>query len=177
MDKNKLLMFLGATFIVLFIGWFYIGQLNVPDVVSEKETIAEQVERVTTNNKVDEEINDSLQRTDSQGTVAIQTTLIPEKSSSNQLFFEIAFNTHSGDLLQYNIDQLVKLSFESNENPTGTFKWELANDDPHHLVGYLIWDGEVLDESISLKLDNIESIPSRLFVWEKNDLKEVSKNK
>lgn len=170
MNKKNLLMFLGAALIVVFIGWFYIGQLIVPDVVSEKETIAEQVEGTTTNNKAEEAKNTFLQRIDSQGTVAIQATLVPEKSSSDQLSFEIAFNTHSGDLLQYKIDQLAKLSFGLNENPTGTFEWELANDDSHHLLGYLKWTGEVPDERITLKLDNIENIQSRSFIWEKNDL-------
>ncbi|MEQ2527680.1 hypothetical protein WMO40_13295 [Bacillaceae bacterium CLA-AA-H227] len=175
MNKKNLLMSLGAVFIVLFIGWFYIGQLNVPRTVPEEDTIAKQIESPTTKNKKEEATNNSLQRTDSQGTVAIQATLVPEKSSSNKLFFEITFNTHSGDILQYDIDQLAELSFGTKENPNGVFKWELANEDSHHLVGYLTWNGEILDDRINLKLENIENIPSRSFIWEKNELAEVFK--
>lgn len=177
MDKKKLLMTLGALILIVFIGWFYIDQLRVPETVSEKNTIADQVNSTITNERLtDDGIKTSLQRPDSQGTVAIQTTLIPEKSSSNKLFFEIVFNTHSGDLLQYEIGKLAKLSFGSNTNQKGTFEWELANEDSHHLVGYLTWKGEVLDDRITLKLDNIANIPSRSFIWEKSDLAEISQN-
>ncbi|WP_019153654.1 hypothetical protein [Robertmurraya massiliosenegalensis] len=171
MDGKKISMIVGAAIIVLFIGWFYIGQLSVTEKVVEEDTIAEQVESGASNNKEEDEgIEPSFQRTDSQGTLAIQATLIPEKSSSKQLFFEIVFNTHSGDLLQYKIEQLAKLSFQSSENPSGTFEWDLANEDSHHMVGYLSWSGEVLDENITLKLDNIENVSSREFIWEKNDI-------
>jgi hypothetical protein len=175
MDAKKLLMVLGAAMIILFIGWFYIGQLNVSEVSTGEDTIAEQVKSSVTNIKAEGEgTATSIQRTDTQGTVQIQVTLIPEKSSSSQLHFEIAFNTHSGDLLQYEIEQLAQISFESNANPTGTFWWELANEDSHHMVGYLTWSGEVLDERITLRLDNIENIPSRSFIWEKSDLAQIS---
>lgn len=169
-------MFLGAAFIVMFIGWFYLDQLNVPEAETTEETIAQQVRSTQSEINLEKETNSSLQKTDSQGTVAIQITLIPEKSSTDQLLFEIAFNTHSGDLLQYEVDQLAILTFGTNKSPEGTFKWELANEDTHHLVGYLTWNGEVMEEPITLELENIEYIPSRSFIWEKNELTEIFKN-
>jgi hypothetical protein len=41
------------------------------------------------------------------------------------------------------------------------------------MVGSLTWNGEVLDERITLRLDNIENIPSRSFNWEKNDVAQI----
>lgn len=171
MNKKNLLMVAGATVIILFIGWFYIDQLSLPESATEKEnTIAAKVQNTESKNNVQEQMVNTLQKTDSQGTVAIQATLLPEKSSSNQLVFEIKMNTHSGDLLQYEIDKLAQLTFGSDLNKTGTFVWELANEDSHHLVGYLTWNGEILKESITLKINNIENIPSRTFIWEKDEL-------
>ncbi|RTR28169.1 hypothetical protein EKG37_17875 [Robertmurraya yapensis] len=174
MNKKMLLMYLGAVFIVLFIGWFYIGQLNVSKTVQEDDTIAKQIESTETKNKKEDATNNSLQRTDSQGTLTIQVTPVPEKSSSEQLFFEVAFNTHTGDLLKYKLEQLAKISFGQNETSEGEFDWEVANEDSHHMVGNLKWNGSVLKERITLKLDNIENVPSRSFIWEKNELEQIT---
>ena len=171
MNMKKSLVIFGTTMIIAFIAWFYIGQLRLPDAVSEEKTIASQVINTESKkNAQDEGVEFSLQRIDSQGTVVIQATLLPEKSKSNLLVFEIAMNTHSGDLLQYEIENLAELSFGSNTNTSGTFEWELVNEDSHHMMGYLTWNGDVLDDRITLNLNNIENIPSREFIWEKSDL-------
>lgn len=175
MDKMKLLMSFGAVIIILFIGWFYIDQLQLPETVFKEDTIAEQVENTRSKSNVqDDEMLTSFQRTDSQGTVVIQATLLPEKKSSNQIIFEIKMNTHSGDLLQYNLEKIAQISFGSNLNTTGTFKWDLANEDSHHLVGYLTWSGEVVDDRITLTLNNIENVSSRTFIWEKNNMTAIT---
>lgn len=170
-------MISGAAIILLFIGWFYIEKLGVLEPISEEKTIAEPVK--TSGSSINEEVNNGeskLERIDSQGTVAIQATLLPEKSTSNQLYFKVAMNTHSGDLLQFELDKLAKIAFGSTINMSGGFEWELTSQDSHHVVGYLIWNGKVESESITLKLENIDDIPSRTFIWEKNDLTQIVQN-
>ncbi|MDF1507899.1 hypothetical protein PZE06_06845 [Robertmurraya sp. DFI.2.37] len=85
MEVKKILMILGAAMIILFIGWFYIAQLHVPEVETEDDTIEEQVENSASNIKR-EGIESSIQRTGSQGTVQIQVSLIHEKILITTLF-------------------------------------------------------------------------------------------
>lgn len=170
MDKKKYFMGIGAIIIVIFIGWFYIEQLSVPK-SSTTKTMAEQVENKGEVNKENTVENEStLTRVDSQGSVTIQATLLPEKSHTNLLTFEIVMNTHSGDLLQYDIRDQAQLSFGTTINRTGTFEWKYTNKDSHHMSGYLMWKGNIDEDDINLELKNIENIPTRLFTWEKKDL-------
>lgn len=176
MNRKKIFMIAGAAAIILFIGWFYIKQLALPDPVSEENTIASQVENTKLNNSTEVKGKESdLSRLDSQGAVAVQATLLPEKSSLNELMFEIVMNTHSVDLLQYPLNELAQISFGTAINTTGEFKWEHANEDSHHMVGYLKWTGTIPEDSISLELTGIDNIPSRTFIWEKSDLTKLTK--
>ncbi|WP_394237312.1 hypothetical protein [Niallia oryzisoli] len=166
---KKILMILGAIAIILFIAWFYFGQLGSfplePEFI-ENITSTQNDNAKLMNSKTDEISGFDLTRMDSQGAVGVEATILPERSSSNELIFQIVMNTHSIDLLQYPLDELARLSFSSIENPSGEFKWELTNDDSHHLVGYLKWKGSVIEDNIILKINNIDNIPSRTFEWE-----------
>ncbi|WP_312098635.1 hypothetical protein [Niallia sp.] len=168
--NKKSIMFIGGVAIILFIGWFYIKQLSIPDTTEEK-TIAAQVEEVNNNNSKEVSGTEtSLSRADTQGAVTVQVTLIPEKSTSNELVFEVVMNTHTVDVLQYQIDKLAQLSFGTSINNTGNFEWKNENEDSHHLVGYLNWKGSVIEDNIILELNGIDDIPLRTFQWEKSEI-------
>lgn len=165
MNKKTILMLIGGTIIVLFMGWFYIDQLSTPKIFSNEKT--DEISYQETNEKS----KNMTTKTDSQGEVDVEVTLIPEKSSSDFLLFEVALNTHSGDLLQYKLDDLAQLSFENTINETGIFEWELDREDSHHTKGILSWKGEVkLNSSIKLELKNIDKVASRSFTWDTNEV-------
>lgn len=86
-------------------------------------------------------------------------------------------NTHSVDLQQYDISQLAEVSFGVEPN-TQNFKWDPSSKDSHHMMGYLIWNGDVKKgyENISLNIKGIDQIPSRVFIWQKEELKETNLN-
>lgn len=47
------------------------------------------------------------------------------------------------------------------------FEWEPENQDSHHMMGNLIWNGD-MDENfknINLNLNNIDNVPERKFTW------------
>lgn len=162
-------MIVGAFIIIIFIGWFYIKQLALPNILSEKNTIAAQGENTQSNDSTkDKESESSLSRLDIQGTVSVKTTFLPDKSTSDELVFEVEMNTHSGDVLQYQLDKLVQLAFGTVVNTNGEFEWEPIKEDSHHLVGYLKWKGTISKDSITLQLKDIDNIPSRSFTWERD---------
>jgi hypothetical protein len=119
-----------------------------------------------------EGVENTLTKTQSDGAVAVKATLIPEKSNKNKLDFEIVMNTHSVDLLQYDISNISEVSF-GTEPATQDFKWDASSSDSHHMMGYLIWNGDVKEgnDNISLNIKGIDDIPSRVFNWQKDELK------
>lgn len=175
MNIKKFLMIIGASAIILFSGWFYIGKLGSPEPIFKEKITAAQIENTELSNaQPDEETKSALTRIDSQGAVGVEATLLPEKSSSNELIFEIVMNTHSVDLLQYPLNELTHLSFGTAANTSGEFEWERASEDSHHMVGYLKWKGEVIEESITLEIKDIDNVSLRTFTWENDDLIEIN---
>lgn len=124
-----------------------------------------------------EGIENSLTKTQSQGAVAVQATLISEKNSMNKLVFEIVMNTHTVDLQQYEISNLAEVSFGDKPN-SKNFEWKPFSKDSHHMMGTLTWSGEIKDdyENISLNLKTIDDMPSRVFTWDKEELKGINPN-
>lgn len=170
MHKKTVLMFIGGAIIVLFIGWFYINQLATPKLFY-KEKPGGKSTVMNEQNETSLEEQNVLSKIDSQGDVDVEVTFLPEKSNTETLLFEVLLNTHTGDLLQYEVDELAQISFGSEINKTGRFEWELSNDDSHHTVGLLKWTGEVKSNSnIKLELNNIEKDVSRSFTWDKNEV-------
>lgn len=168
-------MIIGAIAIILFILWFYFRQLSLPERVYQESTIAKQIENTGLSSSREVKRTESeLSRIDSQGAVTVQVAILPEKSIENELMFEIVMNTHSVDLNQYQLNKLAQLSFGTTVNTTGEFEWKPVNDDAHHRIGYLKWKGNLSEDGITLVLKNIDDIPSRTFVWTKDDLVEIA---
>lgn len=169
MNKKTVLMLIGGTVIVLFIGWFYINQLASPKLFYKEKT--DEITTQINDQQTNKEKQNVLSKTNSQGSVDMEVILIPEKSNSDFLLFEVALNTHTGDLLQYKLDDLAQISFGNTINKTGVFEWEIDNEDSHHTVGFLRWRGEVKsNSSIELELKNIDKAASRSFTWDKNEV-------
>lgn len=156
--------------IIFFIGWFYIEQLGFPNTVSNKTNNARYKNIEEINSKSGAIVEPDLTRMNSLGAVGVGVTLPPEKSTSNELLFEIAMNTHSVDLLLYPLNELASPSFGELGNASGEFEWELTNENSHHLVGYLKWKGTVIEESVILEIKNIDNVPIRTFKWEKSEI-------
>lgn len=167
MNKKQWLTYAGALFIIIFSIWFYMDKLQIPNRnVSDENNVGSQSIQNITNSQID----DSLSKIDSQGAVSIKVTPLLYQQTSEELIFEITMNTHSVDLLQYQLDELVQLSFGTTVVTNGEFEWELTSEDSHHLAGILKWKGPVLDEDITLVIKDFDSIPTRKFQWKKTDI-------
>lgn len=183
MKGLKIVSFLVAFLAVGAIS-YYLTNLIINRDKTDGTSIAEQIKQnqPASQDSVRENVKGTegeLTKSDSEGAVAIKTTLMAEKSSREQLVFEVVMNTHSVDLSQYDLTQLASISFGSNSNNPGVFEWDSANRDTHHMMGNLIWKG-TLDENyknINLDLSNIDGIQLRNFTWNKNKLIDEILNK
>ncbi|MFT8322525.1 MAG: hypothetical protein ABF649_16665 [Bacillus sp. (in: firmicutes)] len=172
MNKKTVLLLLGGTILVLFIGWFYMDQLSLSKLFFKEKT--GEVSMDKNNKKTSLETENSMPKTDAQGKVDVEATLLPEKSKSDFLLFKIALNTHTGDLPSYKLKDLGKISFGSTNDTLGTFDWQIVSEDSHHTVGYLSWKGEVNENrSITLELMDIDEVPSRSFTWGKDEVETI----
>jgi hypothetical protein len=181
MKALKVVSFLVAFLVVGALG-YYLTNLIINK--AEGTSIAEQVKQnqPASTNLVRENVKGTeseLTKINTDGAVVIKTTLMAEKSSKDQLVFEVVMNTHSVDLTQYDLTQLASISFGVDSNNSGVFEWDPANRDSHHMMGNLVWKGtfDKNYKNISLNLNNIDGISLRNFTWEKNKLiDEVLKN-
>ncbi|MFT9597403.1 hypothetical protein [Mesobacillus sp.] len=174
MNKYKRIV-LVAAIVVLFGGSVYLILDFDKNAQSVTSTMAEQVKgkkEVAGLNQKD----DSLTKTDTQGAVAVKATIIPEKSNTNQLVFELVLNTHSVDLSKYNITKASKIVFDEREE-SQEFIWKTSSEDSHHMSGVLTWDGLVTVDfkEVSLKLEQIDNIPVRTFSWTNDDIYQSDK--
>jgi hypothetical protein len=145
----------GIKILSLFIGVIAVGAIGyyITDFIlhgdkAAENSIANQVKQSQSNqsNSVRTNVEGTespLTKSNSEGAVSIKTTLLAEKSSNNQLVFEVVMNTHSVDLTQFDLAKLASIIFDQNSNNTGMFEWEPDNQDSHHMMGNLIWNGEV----------------------------------
>lgn len=135
-----------------------------------KDSVEKQEESKTT--EVETNVTNHIEKSDSQGEVTINVTPLLE-SEKERLAFEVEMNTHSVDLLQYELDKVAKVSFGQRQN-VSNFTWETISADSHHTKGVLTmegkWDSDV--SFIELKLENINSVPLRSFKWLRGDLSE-----
>jgi hypothetical protein len=181
MKWSKIFIYL---FIVAVVGTmsYFITTYIVNGKNAEESSIAEQIEQKQSSNGMRENVEgteNELTKSDVNGAVAIKTTLLVEKSNKNQVVFEVVMNTHSVDMLQYDLPKLASISFGTSINTSGTFKWEPASNDSHHMMGYLKWDGAMDKnyQNINLDLKNIDNIPSRIFSWKKSNITDQILNK
>jgi hypothetical protein len=169
----------GIKILSLFIGVIAVGLIGyyLTDFIlngnkAAENSIANQVKQSQSNqsNSVRTNVEGTespLTKSNSEGAVAIKTTFLPEKSNNNQLVFEVVMNTHSVDLTQYDLSKLASITFDQDSGIPGMFEWEPENTDSHHMMGNLIWNGDVGEnyKNINLNLSNIDNVPARMFTW------------
>lgn len=161
----KVFALLAAVIIVGFIG-FYLTNLFLDGGKAKESSTSVQVQqndsdKTSAGQTNGKEMESKLTKINYDGAVEVKATLVPEKSSNNQLVFEVMLNTHSVNLSQYDYTKLAAISFGTNANISGTFEWDSSNQESsHHVMGYLVWNG-VIDnyyKAINLELKGIECI-------------------
>jgi len=171
----KVVALVAAVIIVGFVG-FYLTNFFLDGSKTKESSTSVKVQQSSSNKTSTEQTNakemeSELTKINSEGAVEVKATLVPEKSSNSQLVFEVMMNTHSVNLSQYDFTKLAAISFGTNKNISGTFKWDSTNDESsHHVMGYLVWNG-VFDnnyKAINLDLKDIDNVSSRVFTWEKS---------
>lgn len=122
------------------------------------------------------------ERTDSQG--GVDTTVIwltPEyleaqgqqvtseqaADLNNNFVFNLTFDTHSGDLLSFDMAQAARL--EVNGLDAGPGAWQLVSQNSHHPEGQLRFMNPVSGEPVEnlrLTISNLRGVAVREFVWD-----------
>lgn len=99
--------------------------------------------------------------------------LLKPEEAAGKLVFKIALDTHSGDLMAYDLTKLAVLRTSEGLTAEKSFTWEPQSESSHHRVGLLKLDALAkgkpviaqATEYIELELRAI-GMPSRLFKWE-----------
>lgn len=173
MKKTNLILSLIIISAVIVFGIYFINKTESSETVGTGKPVGAQV-KGSSEEQGDsnvEEIEDLLTKKDSQGAVTVQVSLLPEESNRNQLVFQIAMNTHSVDLSQYDLARLADISI-GGEAQNQNFEWESLNNDSHHIMGILTWKEELeeIPENLTLIIKDIDQITSRTFSWGKEEL-------
>ncbi len=116
-----------------------------------------------------------LTRTTSGAAITVAATFLnpTQKPEADQLVFQIALDTHSVDLLQYDLTKLAVLRTSEGLAVTQGFTWEPQEESSHHRAGLLKVAASLAGKPLitqdtkylELELKDI-GIPSRLFKWE-----------
>lgn len=120
---------------------------------------------------------EALTRTSGEAGIVVDVTflnpLLSPEETEGRLVFQVALNTHSGDLLQYDLTRLVVVRTSEGLVVEEGFAWEPESESSHHRMGLLtvsatrsgrplITEGT---EFLELELRGI-GVPSRVFRWE-----------
>ncbi len=105
--------------------------------------------------------------------VVFLTPLLQPEARQESLRFKVTLDTHSGDLMGYDLTKLVTLRTAAGALVQEGFTWEPESESSHHRSGVLELaneqDGKLLfdqnTEYIELEFKEI-GIPSRVFRWE-----------
>jgi len=113
--------------------------------------------------------------------VFLNPLMKPDESEVKLLRFKIMLDTHSRDLMQYDLTKLAVLRTSAGVSVEKGFIWEPSLESSHHRAGILKLTNEldgrqgrslIFDESIEyveLELKGI-GVPSRIFKWTKQEL-------
>ncbi|MBI3461391.1 hypothetical protein HY009_10730 [Candidatus Acetothermia bacterium] len=100
-------------------------------------------------------------------TAVFLNPLMKPQESKEQLQFKVTLDTHSVDLMQFDLAKVAAVRTSAGSSLEASFFWEPSNESSHHRTGILKVPA-TLDEKaeyIELELKNI-GIPSRVFRWE-----------
>ncbi len=98
----------------------------------------------------------------STGSGDVSIELTPLGIEDNQFKVEVAVNTHSVDLSQFNLKEITTLEYNGKSvNPVSA-----PGLDGHHSSGEIVFDiGEETD-SFTIKIKGIPKVEERVFAWE-----------
>ena len=157
-DHKKIIVLVSLILIislVLYSSIYFISKINKP-------TDARTIETVQFPSAI-------LSGTTSEGDVAIE--LAPIEIKDNQLYISISANTHSVDLSQFNLKDIINLEY-NNYNLKPISVPELSG---HHSSGELIFNVSDIDK-FTIKINSIPKIEQRVFRWvldENKNFKEI----
>lgn len=118
-----------------------------------------------------------LTRTTDDANITVKVTfmnpLMKPEETAGKLLFKMALDTHSGDLMQYDLTKLAMLHTSEGLMVDKGFTWEPQSESGHHRLGLLkvnaVVDGKPVitkeTKSIELHLKDI-GVPARVFKWE-----------
>lgn len=153
MNKEKVLL---VGVLVLIVGvlifsftGFFSGTQNNP-------TKNQEIERVDV---FSTDFDSKSTGTTSSGDVSIELT--PHEVSNGQLEVDIAVNTHSVDLTEFDLIQITTLEFEEKiiKPISGP---QLKG---HHSSGTMVFNVENSLESFTIKISGIPKVDERVFTW------------
>ncbi len=87
--------------------------------------------------------------------------LTPKEFENGKLYVDIGINTHSEDLTQFDLTQLVKLKYNGNS----IFPESAPKLSGHHDSGTLIFDVGKELKSFKIIINNIPDVQERIFEW------------
>ncbi|MDA8234387.1 MAG: hypothetical protein M0Z31_06175 [Clostridia bacterium] len=98
-----------------------------------------------------------------------------DKAGKEELIFEVAFNTHSVPLENYDIANSVILKNDQGKEVATGFAWEPSSEASHHRTGILKIKNDGLltgdTSSLTMILKDLAGVPTREFKWEGDTLK------
>jgi len=87
-----------------------------------------------------------------------------EQDLKDHLVFDVAFTTHSGDLLSFDMAGAARL--EVNGQDAGRATWELLVPDSHHAEGLLRFKASTEPiKELTLTIVNLRGVAQRKFTW------------
>lgn len=89
-----------------------------------------------------------------------------ERDLRDNLVFDVALTTHSGDLLSFDMAGAARLEVDGRD--AGRATWELSNPDSHHAEGLLRFtagSGSKPARELTLTITNLRGVAQRTFTW------------
>ncbi len=188
--KNKRKVTLAIFFILLAV-LFLSACESIPGVSQESEESSsneegeaaeegkteEETEQETAEGNTAEELA-ATYRTDTQGSVSVGVAFLnPVEEDPDYFNFEVALNTHSVDLDEYDLSEMTTLHVEDQLQITEGIQWTDVQGGGHHVSGIIkvpkSWEEGNLNykdvKEIQLIIENLDGIDSRIFLWEQGE--------
>jgi len=131
----------------------------------------------STEDKVEDEDNRELYKTDMQSSVTVGVAFKnPEEKDEDYFNFEVALNTPSVALDGYDLSKMTSLNVGDEIEITKDIQWTMVEGGGHHVSGTIKvprqYEGEKIDykdkEYIRLEIMKLDGINSRVFEWKKD---------
>lgn len=110
----------------------------------------------------DEEGDGAAKRTSKAAGIEV---VITPKRRDDSVAFEMALNTHSGDLTSYDVVENAAVVVDGSEVEADKLTWNEGSGDSHHRTGELVVDTQIDAGSTILVVLADLGVPSREFEW------------